>query len=283
MTSAAASVTSIKASIKTIRTYLNNVDTWYSTYTSAHSEKYCKNLGTSLDWHDDIKRAKADLEKVVSEVTPYLDDIAWIDTMGDHKGKWSQAERECAQADLDVANKKLSAQESWKGSAGNAYRRAVTAQQGAIVTAERAAGVMSKGCSNAAYAGRGYFADLDSAFKTCVEGLPTKDGFPPFDGVMEPNPDYDPTADNNNDGSPANDTPLNRLKENSCDSHATKSGKSAASTCTTSVEQALTTFKKSFTDAFKTYPQYAYPHGGSRPNLSVSDVVGTWPKAPGQS
>lgn len=275
MTSASASVTNIRASIKTIRTYLNNVDSWYSTYTSAHSETYCKNLGNTLDWHDDIKTAKLEVENVILKIEKYLDDTEWIATLREHKGKWSQAERQCAQADTEVVSSKLKAQESWRGSAGNAYRQAVTAQQGAIAKAESAAALMTNGCDNAAYAGEGYFSDLDTALSTCVDGLPTESDFPPWSGELK-------DEGSNPQSQTAYGHDLQR-QENTCDSHATRTGKSAAGTCATSVETAMTTFTKSFTDAFKTYPIHAYPHAGSRPNLDMGDVVGRWPTAPGQS
>lgn len=268
MTSAADSVISIKASIKTIRTYIDNVDTWYSAYTSAHSEKYCKNL-TGMDWHGDIKTAKLEVENVILKIEDYLEDTEWIAQLREHKIKWSQAEHECAQADTEVVSKKLTAQESWKGEAGQGYRQNVTSQQGAIASAERAAAVMSNGCENAAYAGEGYFSALDSALTTCVAGLPTEADFPPWSGTSE-------DKGSNTASQTAEGHDMQRV-ENSCDTHATKSGKTAAATCKTSADQALTTFKDSFTDAFKTYPMYAYPYGGSRPNLSVSDVTGKWP------
>lgn len=272
MSTAAASVTGIKASIKTMQTYLDNVDSWYSAYTSAHSEKYCKNL-TGMEMHDDIKTAKLAVENVILKVEDYLDDTGWIDTLRDHKSKWSKSE--CADADLEVLDKKLKAQESWKGGAGTGYRTAVTAQQGSLAAAERAASVMVKGCENGAVAGETYFADLDTALATCASELPDAADFPPWSGTTE-------DRGSNPGSQTAEGHDLQRV-DNTCNTHATKSGKSASSTCKTATETALTELTKSFTDAFKTYPDYAYPYAGSRPNRTVGDVVGTWPKAPGQN
>lgn len=274
MTDVATSVANIRASIKTMQTYLDNVDTWYSTYTSAHSETYCKNLNNTLSWGEDIKTAKLAVENVILKVDDYLDDTAWIAKLREHKTKWSKAERECATADTEVVNNKLRAQESWRGSAGNAYRTAVTAQQGAIASAERAAGVMTNGCENGAYHGENYFAALDAALKDCVAGLPTSADFPPWSGDWGP--------ERNPQGQTAYDHEKPRL-ENTCDNHATKTGKTASSTCRTAVDTAMTEFVESFTDAFKTFPDNVYVYSTARPNLSIKDVVGTWPKAPGQS
>lgn len=273
MSAAGRSVNNIKASITTMQTYLDNVDTWYSTYTSAHSEKYCKNL-TGMSMHGDIATAKLTVENVILKIEDYLDDTGWIATLREHKSAWSTAESECAGADLDVLDSKLRAQESWEGSAGTAYRGAVTAQQGSIAKAERAASVMVKGCENGAVAGESYFAALDEALAACVSGLPTQADFPPWSGTME-------DRGSNTQSQTAYGHDLQKV-ENSCDTHASSSGKSASSTCKTATETALTEFTKSFTDAFKTYPDHAYPYAGSRPNLTVNDVVGTWPKAPGE-
>lgn len=265
MTSAAASVTSIKASIKTMQTYFDNVDTWYSTYNSRHSADRCDPLeGNHM--HGDIETAKLAVENVILKLKDHLEDTEWIAQLREHKGKWSQAERECAQADTEVTNKKLTAQESWQGDAGNGYRQNVTAQQGAIASAERAASIMTYGCENGAYAGEAYFSAVDAALKTCVGGLPTEADFPPWSGVRGDSNPGSQTAQGHGD-----------IVKEKCKTHAKSSGKSAATTCKTSVEEAVTTLVESFTDAFKTYPMYAYPYGGSRPNLSVGDVTGKWP------
>lgn len=103
-----ASVTSIKASIKTLNSFLSGIDGWYEEYSGDHTSTDCKNVkGRGLE--GDVKKAKEDVRSLIKTYEKYLDDTKWIATLREYKSTWNKAARDCAEADLEVLSKKLRA------------------------------------------------------------------------------------------------------------------------------------------------------------------------------
>lgn len=268
------SVSSIRASIATMRTYLAGIDGWYAEYDRVHVEKYCKNL-TGKGLAGDVRTSKEDVRNVIETFEKYLDDTEWIGRLRSNRGMWNAAARACAEADLDVANKKLRARESWEGGAGSSYRGTVRAQHRSLEKAELAAEVMAAGCGRAADAGVTFFAELAAAFKAAADDLPMAEDFPAWAGQHD-----DKGSNPQSQTSYGHDL---QRRENSCDSHIDDVGKETAATCSSDAKLAWVNLDSQIAFCFKTYPPYAYPVSGAAPNVSLQDYVQTWPPAPGQA
>lgn len=259
--------------ITVMKNWKRDVDGWNATYEGQHSTELCED-GSLVDLGSDITTARSNITTIVTKAEKYLDDTEWISMLRLKANTWANAYTEAETASDAVQKQKLHADSSWVGATGNAYREAGIDQRFCITRAMSVAEVMKAGCGKAATKGEDFFAELASDLKTCADALATESEFPEWSGEMEANPNYNPNAV---DKTTVDNASPERRKANSCRTHLAKAGSEATETCLTQIGWAETTLQTAFGNAFEQLPPGS-PVGATR---SVSDIAGTWDKAPG--
>lgn len=268
-----ADVQKARDAITKMKDWKRDVDGWNATYEGQHSKELCED-GSLVDLSSDISTAKANITTIVTKAEKYLDDTEWISQLRLKANAWGNAYTEAETASDSVQKSKLHADTSWIGATGNAYREAGIDQRFCITRAMSVAEIMKAGCGKGATKGEDFFTELASDLKTCADALATESEFPEWDGDMEANPYYNPNA---GDKTTIHNANPERPKPNSCKSHLAKAGSEATETCLTHIGWAETTLQTAFGNAFEQLPP-GTPVGAMR---SVSDIAGTWDKAPG--
>lgn len=177
MADASKSVASIKESLGTWKSYVQTIDGEYNTYVNSHNVHTCAKDGAHyIDGNrpsdgNSWLEYKNKVSEVIKFLELYVDDSAWVEKLGNRHDRWKTAQGHVEDAVGDVAESKLPALTSWRGPAGDSYRKVAPKMRSSAEHAGLGAQVMKKVCTEVADAGETFFSDLQAAASTLAKGL----------------------------------------------------------------------------------------------------------------
>lgn len=267
MSTVSASVSTLRTSLGTLRTYVKDIDSEYLTYVNSHNLHTC-----ALDQVQYVDGARPSsghswmeyrdkVSAVVTWAEKYVDDSAWVGALDTRATKWQTAMGHASDAYDDVDSKNLPAVESWRGPAGRAYREVVPKMQAGTSAAYFGAMHMKGATATVSTAGETFFEEVAEAVSTLASSLTHYTPAPP------PRQEGDPPS-------------VSAQGSYSCGLlHDTDDAGSHPWTAMTACEKALTTLESEVQEALRV-PKPGGPAVGfdSLPDY-FADV---WPPAPGR-